>query len=735
MASLIFNQLYRIKTDESSEVWRAVCSMTEREESILVRLPIEIGHVEVQSKEINLRKVRLVTRRITFKETTDLIQNGEMEAITIHFDRNIGVEDDDLSVAERKVYELRRSVMSDFCNPAKLQPNFETGDTFGKLVSKALARSTVSKQAVYYWLKLLCFYGFNVSSLRSQFRDCGAPGIPREYMSPESKPGIKTLREMLGIETTPQRAIKIVEREIIISKLRALLDQTTKFGDAYSKLVAELWISEWTFIEGKIEPVMPKVGTFPSLDQVRTLYDAHINKIERLQKRVSPLAYARSHRGLIGYARDGVAGPGHLFAMDSTRADTDLRSSINRHWLVGRPFIYWIIDVWSTAIVGFYVCLAHPSWQNARIALFCSVYGANELTDIWGMPMDLGLDPYPTLPKALLTDRGEYLSEGALLTATDMSFDLAINSPYRADLKGIVEVFNRIQKDDAYGLIPGAMDARKQAYENRSNKKMSAMTLWEFVKYIRLFAHYKNSHADRSHLCTDEMRAQGVPPTPAGIWKFGHAIGIGFKSPYDPEILVRKLLSPLDMTVNRSGLEYGGLRFLNSEIDMRGQSAQARNFGAFEINAFHIPSAPQQIWATLPNDKLRNFTLAPNSAMPAKSSFLEHYDALAFTSISKPSRAAEALKAKISYAFQVMQMSDAARLAVKNEVLPPFALNVHEARAFEESAPVLARHDMARIASSTKIDDRDSSREIVMPVIRSATDDLIHQIMFDQGRP
>ncbi|MBW4573588.1 MAG: hypothetical protein KME31_38255 [Tolypothrix carrinoi HA7290-LM1] len=44
-------------------------------------------------------------------------------------------------------------------------------------------------------------------------------------------------------------------------------------------------------------------------------------------------------------------------------------SAINRSWIIGRPTLYLVIDVFSRLIVGFIVTLEPPSWLGAMLAL------------------------------------------------------------------------------------------------------------------------------------------------------------------------------------------------------------------------------------------------------------------------------------------------------------------------------------------------------------------------------
>ncbi|MFH1493520.1 MAG: hypothetical protein ABIG70_01840 [Pseudomonadota bacterium] len=182
-------------------------------------------------------------------------------------------------------------------------------------------------------------------------------------------------------------------------------------------------------------PDSPSHG-FPNQRQVRYVIEKFIKKIDRALSKTTSGHFKRNKRGMIGHAWQGVAGPGHVYAIDSTTGDVFLRSSINRAWFIGRPVVYLVVDVWSTAIVGFYVCLTGPSWAMAKIALFSAFSDPSVLGELWGYQPLMALSPNPTAPFTFLCDRGEYLSYGAQQTGKDLGINFDFNPSYRPDLKG-----------------------------------------------------------------------------------------------------------------------------------------------------------------------------------------------------------------------------------------------------------------------------------------------------------
>ncbi len=407
----------------------------------------------------------------------------------------------------------------------------ETGG-IGPLVDDCMALGG-SKASIYRYWKLFCINGFDASSLNPNFPLCGGPGVLRPVSSGGKKVGPKTTAEQVGEPCVgAQRPIDESDRERILIHHARLSALGLTAQELYDRIIEAAYVTQYRQ-DGEVRiPVLPPQGSFPNQRQVRHIVDSGVARLERKLRQTTLGHYTRTMRSLQGRAIDGVAGPGHVFAIDSTIGDVHLRSSINRAWLIGRPIVYLVVDVWSTAIVGFYVCLAAPSWNTAKLALFSTFSSPTMMSELWGYQDTGALSPSPAVPAMILSDRGEYLSRGARESCLSLGINFGFNPSYRPDLKGLVEVLNRITKDTQYGFLPGAIDRRRKELEANPKAKESALIVREYVQYLAgTFRHY-NLFANRAHRMTTEMLGAGIEPTPAGLWRFGHEVGIGYEKPF-----------------------------------------------------------------------------------------------------------------------------------------------------------------------------------------------------------
>lgn len=544
-----------------------------------------------------------------------------------------------LSDTARRLWEERQAAMAPFLDPVQLTQIICTTGGIGPLVQVAVRGSNVSRATIYRLWKDLCVRGFTALSLMPVFDRCGAPGVFRPVQDGRRKPGVKSPHERVGeIDPYPQRGATAEDRVKIAAHVKRRMKPGVTYPSLYDDVVRDVYVTRYVQTDKGREAVLPEQGTYPNRRQFRHIVESEFKAHERAMRRTTKGHYARNMRGLVGRSYDGVAGPGHAYAIDSTIGDIYLRSEINRAWIIGRPIVYIIVDMWSTAIVGFYVCLRPPSWRAAKLALFSTFADQRLIAELWGYQHELMLDPAPTAPFTMWCDRGEYLSAGARETALRLGFNTAIDPPYRPDLKGMVEVLHRITKDTQYSqFVPGAINARRRELELRPDARESAFTVRDYVQYLYgIFTKY-NGSAVREERNTAELIASGLPDTPAGLWRFGHEVGLGFRRHIPHDQLVAALLEPKTLDGRRDGNFVERLQY-EGELAIEEQwSAQARHGVTIHRQAYCFPGYTGKLWVPSASG-LQEFRLRPNARVWPEVTFDEWRDALGVAALRRSER-------------------------------------------------------------------------------------------------
>lgn len=518
-----------------------------------------------------------------------------------------GVLLEPLPEKDKELFDFRCSVMRDFLDFDVLREHIVGYRSIQQLVSISKNRTKASPATVRKLFSLLCRIGFSELSLRPRLDRCGAPGTPRNCdPGGRKKAGAKTIKQKIatayGEELSPEQpGMSTAWREMILAADAGIPVPKPLMPQRCNMIISSSFIQRYQQENGKLVPLEPKLGEYPNQSQIRRVLETDLPRLENLLKKTTSGHFVRNKRGMVGRSWQGVSGPGHTWAIDSTIGDIYLRSSINRNWIIGRPVVYIIVDVWSTAVVGFYVCLTGPSWDMAKVALFSAAADQNLIANLWGYPPILSLSPAPTMCAALMCDRGEYLSKAASQTGARLIPCLSYAPPYRPELKGCVEVLHRIEKEQQYFFVPGAIDQRRQEYElRRFDMNEAVLTIREYTHLLyTIFSKY-NLSADRTNRVDAHMSAAGVFPSPAGLWRWGHEVGIGVRRSIAQEELVKTLLPESEARISRRGIMHGGLLYESEVANEQQWTAYARNFGGWDIPINSYPGSSSKIWTPNP---------------------------------------------------------------------------------------------------------------------------------------
>ena len=560
-----------------------------------------------------------------------MAENDQLHEITIN------VENHPLSAPDEAVYAMRKTATAPFLDFDHLREQVLIHRGIGGLVNEAVQMGK-SESFIRNCFSLLCLFGFHETSLRPARHRCGAPGVPRPCdPGGRQKSGRKTVKQRIarafGEPTPPQQpGISTEWRNKILAADKRIPTPKPKMPERITSIIGSAFVTRYRHENGTLVAVDPQLGEYPNRRQIQRVLETEIPRLQRLLERTTKGHFLRSLRRLTARNWQGVSGPGHTWAIDSTIGDIFLRSSVNRAWIIGRPVVYIVVDVWSTAVVGFYVCLRGPSWDTAKVALFSSAVPSELLGNLWGYQPMQSLYPAPTMCAALLCDRGEYLSQAAKITGAKLIPCMSYTPPYRPDLKGLVEVLHRVAKDEQFYFVPGAIDQRRAEFELRKiNPEESVLTVPEYVAYLHtVFTEY-NLTAPRQHRIDAHMNGAGVFPSPAGLWRYGHEKGIGVRRNLSVDQLITDLLPVGSAKVTRRGVRWVGKEYRSDVVDEQQWTTLSRNFGGWEVQASHFPGSVSRIWTPQTGaSRLLELSLADHSTASPELTVDEWADAYMF---------------------------------------------------------------------------------------------------------
>ena len=639
-----------------------------------------------------------------------------------------------LNKRRQREYEKRISTMAGFLDFRQLEEGILTHGGLGGLVQTAMAATGASRSYVYKQWSKLARFGLDPLSLFPRQDLCGGKGKPRPFEpGVRRKPGPKTLEEQIAAKQgapidPPQPGMSQEWQDRMLAADRQIKSPAISLRARYESIIGTAWVLKYRYVGGKLEPIKLKRGEYPNFPQFKWLMRARKTELERLQERTTKGHFQRSKRGLKGRSWEGIPGPGHTWAIDATIGDIYLRSSANRAWVIGRPVLYIIVDVWSTAIVGFYVCLEGPSWPMAKLSIFNAVAAPELLGGLWGYQPLTSLVPHPTLCYSLQCDRGEHLSIAARQTMFLLKVCGRYTPPYRPDLKGLVEVQHRIVKDQQFGFIPGAVDFRRAEMELRKVRmEDSAFTVPEYVEYLHGVFHRYNLTADRSDRLDAHMIAEGVVPSPAGLWRYGHEIGLGYSRATQSSDLIQTLLPQATATVRTNGVYLGGKAYEMPKLPGQDWSLKARNGSHWKIPVRYYPGSVSRIWTPHPEGKgFLELGISDLSRASPELTFDEVADAFAYQKLSRAKRDHERLLIQLESRFEAMRIRNSAVAATK-EALDRAKGKAPSAAIARDVEKSMARFSQVADASAAPLgaerSDEDEYFEIMNGVLEAANGD------------
>lgn len=450
--------------------------------------------------------------------------------------------------------------------------------------AQGATRQKVARLIRRYWQR-----GMTPNALLPDYANSGAPG--RSRASGAAKRGRPAVIGLPGMNIDARVRQQIKDTVTRVFARNHKLD----VSEAYQRLL------ETYFMDTTVDPVTGRQSQHlrhptPSLGQFRYWLEKDNDTFALERRRRTPRVYDKDMRGVLGTSESEVTGPGSRWQIDATIADVYLVSRMDRRRIVGRPTLYFVIDVFSRMIVGLHVGLEAPSWVGAMSALvnaasdkvgFCRAFGITIEPEDW---------PSQGLPDVLLGDRGEMLGERAEVLVKHFGVRLENTPPYRADLKGIVEKrFDLIQA--AFGpYVPGYVEPDFRQRGARDYRLDAAMTIDEFTAVIISCVLAHNIRRLRDYPRDAQMIAEDVPPIPVELWDWGIARRSGALRRYPEETVHLSLLPEADATVTATGLRFYGCFYSCAEAIAAHWFDKARQRGSWKRRISYDPRSLDTIW-------------------------------------------------------------------------------------------------------------------------------------------
>lgn len=461
---------------------------------------------------------------------------------------------DKLPYAIRNKFIERRNLMNDVLQ--------QYGPTFLELNKKGLkpgVESLITKYNINrstFWRTCIKFFqsGMRESSLVDQkafgvntgktYRYTKKTGRPPEYFP------------SCGVPITPD-----VEKYF----KEALNDYKSGRLKSIQKCFEKMTMLHFTtteIINGAAAVVLKPQSERPTYRQLYNYISKHLTTEEKDRIKTSAMEQRNNKRLLLSDALEGVYGPGDMVEIDACEADVSLVSSIDPNRTIGRPIVYFMVDVYTRVILAVSVAFDNNSVlgvTNLFLNLaddkqeYCARYGMGfDNPEIW---------PSNVIPRRIRVDRGsEFKSKEFGRICNELGIEKQIVPGGSGSLKGVVEqAFHQMHSKqnvhlENYGLIEKRHDS--------NHHKEATLNIDQYTKMVINFVLTHNQQYFETYPMTKDMLVKRVRPIPALLWQYGIKKYGSPRPITNKEQYLYNLMTPITAKVSRKGISYKDLWYL-----------------------------------------------------------------------------------------------------------------------------------------------------------------------------
>lgn len=421
-----------------------------------------------------------------------------------------------------------------------------------KLLNAHAVLTRTSRQRLSRLLKRYWKRGLTREALWDDMNRCGGRGTPRTFTDkkngrrPESRwpgaPLTESTRKWLNIAADWYLA------DAKKRTLQGALDRIARFFGCNREVLDRHGHLVSIEIDRKVQPTQRQLQYF--------IHSQRPHAVLRRAK-LGDKGFTLRGRAFNGRADHHVSGPGDSFVIDATIADIYLVSQFARTIIVGRPTIYFAVDVYSRMIVGLYVGFEHPSWMAAMTLLtnvvtpkvaFCAQYGIQITEDIW---------PSHYLPSRILGDKGEMMATRAGPLIVESLGTKVENAPSgRPDFKAIVE--------RRFGIVPSTFKAFAPGYVEkdfgqrgaRDYRLDAALDIHQFTELLIWAVLECNAAPIKDFPIAPDAVVAGYAPTPLDLWRHGIETRSGLLRAFSIDEVRMNVLPRASATVTHMGIKF-----------------------------------------------------------------------------------------------------------------------------------------------------------------------------------
>lgn len=308
----------------------------------------------------------------------------------------------------------------------------------------------------------------------------------------------------------------------------------------------------------------------PTFRQFYYYVQKHLSEEEKAVIKTSKAEVRNDKRLLLSDIMEGVKGPGDMVEIDACEADVSLVSELNPNQSIGRPIVYFMVDVFSRVILAMSVALDNNSVLGV-INLFLNLADdKREYCQKYNLDFhDEKVWPSQIIPRRVRVDRGaEFKSKEFERVCRCLGIEKNIVSGGCGSLKGLVEqTFHQMHVSqnvhlENHGLIEKRHDSKHHLE--------ATLTISQYTQMVINFVITHNQQYLETYRPTKEMVENDIRSIPAELWQYG------IEKYGSPRYISNKmqfyydLMTPKAAKITRKGISFKGLYYIPENDELMG---------------------------------------------------------------------------------------------------------------------------------------------------------------------
>lgn len=329
------------------------------------------------------------------------------------------------------------------------------------------------------------------------------------------------------------------------------------------------------------------------------------------------ISFEKDFKDRQGDAHDGVLYATDVYEVDATLLDCYIRYPYDttKQLTSGRPWLYIVIDVFSTMVVGMYIGFSGPNVNGAQQALANACLDKVEFAARYGLAITEDIFPAKHVPRRVTIDNGKEYPDRFISGILNSNLGIEmfdILPAYRGDGKGTNEGFFNVINKKVIHFLRGAVHKRLR----REQQHPSNYPLYDYDALVALILNeiiVLNNSSERMNKLNFQMVRDNVGLTPQAIFlnSLNYDLDGGRATTKEDEADIRWAFLPEETaTIRPDGIYFKGIKYQSEYAQKNGWHTTAKFHGAKQIPVKRIRDWVNEIWHKTPGGDFIKFSIA-----------------------------------------------------------------------------------------------------------------------------